>query len=88
MTHEEEEELRKAIQDARRYEIVNEGLGSFLSKRREEIIKNFEEDNYCEADIIKKLAELRVLREFKDFCKTKIEAGEIAKERMQEIGEY
>lgn len=87
MFSDEEEELKSSIEEARRYEIANEVFGSFLSKRREEIIKNFEEDNYSEADIPKKLAELRVLREFKDFCKTKIEAGEIAKERMQEIGE-
>ena len=84
---EELQELRKESEEGRKYKIAIEVLGKFLDERQEQILDEFG-TKYCEDGIIYDyLAELRVIKQFKNFSKTKIDLGEIAERKLSENGE-
>lgn len=82
----DEAELREAIEQGRRHKIAAEVLKEFLDNRKEEIMREFEEKYLSDGTIYDKLAELRVMRKFMDMSAKMISIGEIAEERMKEIG--
>lgn len=82
----EEEELREAIESGRRHKIAAEVWNEFLESRRIEILKAFENAPIPDDVTRDLLAELRVMKKFRDICTKMIGLGEIAEERMNEIG--
>lgn len=82
----DEAELREAIEQGRRHKIAAEVLKEFLDNRKEEIMREFEEKYLSDGTIYDKLAELRVMRKLMDMSAKMISIGEIAAERMKEIG--
>ena len=79
-------ELREAIEQARRNKIAAEVLCEFLANRREDIIRDFETGAITGGNALDAISELRVMKRFKDMTKTMMQLGEIAEERMNEIG--
>ena len=80
------DELRKAIEDGRRHKIAAEVFGEFLDGRRTEIVRSLEAEPKAEDYVINALAELRVMKQFHRVIGNMIQLGEIAEERMNEIG--
>ena len=70
----EEAELRDAA------EVFEE----FLTNRKAEIIREFEEKYLDDGSVYDNLAELRVMRKYRDMSAKMISLGEIAEERMSE----
>ncbi len=83
---EEESEIREAIEAGRRYKIAAEVWREFLANRREEIVRLFEADTVMSADIEASLAELRVMKKFRDMSWKMIDLGDLAERRLSEIG--
>lgn len=79
----DEEELREAVEKGRKYKIAAEVWRNFLDERREEITKDFEDGHYDESMV----AELRVMKRFRNLCEAMITVGEIAEEDLREYGE-
>lgn len=84
----ETEELLKAIEDGRRHKISAEVFCEFLDSRKDEILRLMEGGCYNshDAELDNWLAELRVMKRFKDICNKMIALGNIAEERMNKIG--
>ena len=85
----DEEELCEAVEKGRRYKIAAEVWRKFLNDQREEIISNFEVGNYgADNDKFNEtLAELRIIKKFRDMSTAMIKLGEIAEEDLREYGE-
>lgn len=83
------EGMREVVERGRRYKIAAEVWRKFLNDRREEIIQNFEVGNYgADNDKFNEtLAELRIIRQFRDLSTAMINLGEIAEEDLREYGE-
>ena len=79
-------ELREAIEQGRRNKIAGEVLNEFLSNRREDIIRDFETGVITGGNALDAISELRVMKKFKDMARKMVQLGEIAEERMNEIG--
>lgn len=79
-------ELRNAIEAGRKHKIAAEVLGEFLDGRRAEIVRTLEDRPRAEDYVINTLAELRVMKQFRRVMENMIQLGEIAEERMNEIG--
>lgn len=79
-------ELREAIEQGRRNKIAGEVLNKFLSNRREDIIRDFETGVITGGNALDAISELRVMKKFKDVARKMVQLGEIAEERMNEIG--
>ena len=79
-------ELRNAIEQGRRNKIAGEVLSEFLDNRREDIIRDFETGVITGGNALDAISELRVMKKFKDMAENMIQLGEIAEERMNEIG--
>ena len=79
-------ELRQAIEKGRKQKIAAEVLSEFLNNRREDIIRDFETGAITGGNALDAISELRVMKRFKDMAKNMIQLGEIAEERMNEIG--
>lgn len=79
-------ELREAIEQGRRNKIAGEVLNKFLSNRREDIIRDFETGVITGGNALDAISELRVMKKFKDMARKMVQLGEIAEERMNEIG--
>ena len=79
-------ELRNAIEQGRRNKIAGEVLNEFLTNRREDIIRDFETGAITGGNALDAITELRVMKRFKDIARKMVQLGEIAEERMQEIG--
>lgn len=81
------EELRQAIEAGRKHKIAAEVWADFLDSRKEEIIRLLETGHVQDKEYMSDLVtELRVLQKFRDVCNKMIQLGEIAEERMNEIG--
>lgn len=80
------DELRQAIETGRKHKLAGEILSEFLANRRDEIVQDFETGAVTSRNAEDFLAELRVMKKFKNMCKKMISLGEIAEERMSEIG--
>lgn len=85
----DEQAIREVIEKGRRYKIAAEVWREFLNDRREEIIRNFEVGNYGADNnrFNETLAELRVIKQFRDMSESMIAAGELAEEELREYGE-
>ena len=61
----------------------------FLENRKEEIIRDFEDGRYGSSveEFNETLAELRLLKRYREMTNKMIQLGDIAEERMKEIGE-
>ena len=83
------EGMREVVERGRRYKIAAEVWREFLNDRREEIISNFEVGNYGEDNdkFNETLAELRIIKKFRDMSTAMINLGEIAEEDLREYGE-
>ena len=79
-------ELREAIEAGRKHKIAAEVFGDFLDSRRAEIVRALEDKPKAEDYVINALAELRVMKQFRRVIENMIQLGEIAEERMNEIG--
>ena len=79
-------ELRQAIESGRRSKIAAEVFDEFLNEHREEIVRNLEAGMIAVESLADALAELRVMKAFRGVTKSMIQVGEIAEERMSEIG--
>lgn len=79
-------ELRNAIEQGRRNKIAGEVLSEFLDNRREDIIRDFETGAITGGNALDAITELRVMKRFKDMARKMVQLGEIAEERMNEIG--
>lgn len=79
-------ELRNAIEQGRRNKIAGEVLSEFLDNRREDIIRDFETGTITGGNALDAITELRVMKRFKDMARKMVQLGEIAEERMNEIG--
>ena len=62
------------------------GDGELSELRREDIIRDFETGAITGGNALDAISELRVMKRFKDMTKTMMQLGEIAEERMNEIG--
>lgn len=83
----EEAELREAIEAGRRHKIAAEVWSEFLDDRRFEILRLLEQNVCYSSEELQAFAtELRVIRKFQDMSDKMIALGEIAEERMNEIG--
>lgn len=80
------EGLRHAIEVGRRHKIAAGVLDEFLDGHREEIVRNLEAGTIAVENLADALAELRVMKAFRGVTKSMIQLGEIAEERMNEIG--
>lgn len=80
------DELRQAIESGRRNKIAAEVLDEFLDGHREEIVRNLEAGTIAVENLADALAELRVMKAFRGVTKSMIQIGEIAEERLNEIG--
>ena len=83
------EGMREVVERGRRYKIAAEVWREFLNDRREEIISNFEIGNYGVNNdkFNETLAELRIIKKFRDMSTAMINLGEIAEEDLREYGE-
>lgn len=79
-------ELRKAIEQGRRNKTAGEVLNEFLDSRREDIIRDFETGALTGGSALDAITELRVMKKFKDVARKMVQLGEIAEERLNEIG--
>ena len=79
-------ELREAIEQGRRNKTAGEVLNDFLMNRREDIIRDFETGAVTGGNALDAISELRVMKKFRDVARKMIQLGEIAEERMNEIG--
>lgn len=79
-------ELREAIEQGRRNKTAGEVLNDFLMYRREDIIRDFETGAVTGGNALDAISELRVMKKFRDVARKMIQLGEIAEERMNEIG--
>ena len=79
-------ELMQAIESGRRSKIAAEVFDEFLNEHREEIVRNLEFGTIAAENLADALAELRVMKAFRGVTKNMIQLGEIAEERMNEIG--
>ena len=80
------DELREAIEAGRKHKVAAEVFGDFLDGRRAEIVRALEDKPKAEDYVINALAELRVMKQFRRVIENMIQLGEIAEERMNEIG--
>lgn len=80
-----QDELREAIETGRRYKVAGEVLKEFLYDRREEIVRIFENRLYGD-DVSMELAELRIMKRFRNLCQTQIDLGELAEKELSEYG--
>lgn len=78
--------MREAIEQGRRNKTAGEVLSDFLNNRREDIIRDFETGAITGGNALDAISELRVMKRFKDMTRKMIQLGEIAEERMNEIG--
>ena len=84
---EEMQELREQSEEGRKYKIAIEVFSDFLDNRQNQIINEFG-TKYCdEATVFDYLAELRVIKQFKNFSKTQVDLGEIAERELSKYGE-
>ena len=83
-SEDEDAELREAIEQGRRYRIAAEVFEEFLTNRKAEIVREFEEKYLDDGSVYDNLAELRVMRKYRDMSAKMISLGEIAEERMNE----
>lgn len=83
---EREMELREDIEIGRRNKIALEVMKEFLDNHRETIIREFEGDSLDDLQVKEKLAELRVMRRFRDVCAKMISFGEIAESEIERYG--
>ena len=78
--------MREAIEQGRRNKTAGEVLSDLLNNRREDIIRDFETGAITGGNALDAISELRVMKRFKDMTRKMIQLGEIAEERMNEIG--
>ena len=77
------EELRKDAELGRKAKIAEEFFREYLDTRREEIVREMEEEQMCDYDLQDKAIELRLIRRFHYVCEHLIQRGEIAEEELR-----
>lgn len=85
MNEEREQELREDAETGRRYKIAMEVWREFLDSRRKTIVEIFENNTHEtmeDGEIQGLLAELRVMKSFRDVSYMNIRRGEIAEEEI------
>ena len=83
MTEINSEELRKDAELGRKARIAEEFFRECLEKRREQIVREMEENPLCDYDLQDKAIELRLIKRFHYVCEHLIQQGEIAEEELR-----
>lgn len=83
-----DEELIEDIEYGRNCEIAKEVFKDFLEGRRSQIIRNLELKYFEDAnqDLSNMLAELRIIRKFRDFIENGIYEGKTAEKELKRDG--
>ena len=88
LTDSEERELREAVEQGRRAQIVREFMKEFLLEARTQTISRLEQDSFNDSDeLLAPIVYLRTLRLFELDVEKYISLGEIAEGRLNEDGE-
>ena len=83
-----DENLIKQVEDGRNCEIAKTVFGDFLDKQKSRIVRNLELNYFEDAneDLLNMLAELRVIRRFKNFLENGIYEGKSAEKELKQDG--
>ena len=87
MDEQEQQDLRKQVQDGRAAQITLNFLEDYLIQKRAFIINGLEQnENYMYENLMAQKVYLTVLRDFENMLKAYIQLGEIAEEELKENG--
>ncbi len=82
-----EAELRHDAEHGRKAKIALEELKEFMTARRETLLKRLEDEDYSPEDVRNIIAELRVLKRFRNVKNADIYYGEEAEKELSRNGE-
>ena len=87
MDEQEQQDLRKQVQDGRAAQITLNFLEDYLIQKRAFIINGLEQnENYMYENLMAQKVYLTVLRDFENMLKAYVQLGEIAEEELKENG--